>query len=245
MRIYGLCIVATVLALVRSAAAQQTIFNVPSADVLPAKTVYLEVDSYFRTWDTTSGDATQLYGRGVVGVGANVEMGIDSGGHDTINISQPFLDYTIKWRPVLHELQGRRTPGAVGFYVGTDVGVGLNGATKGKLRNLTYGMASLKLPDLGTRLGAGPCYATKYEFGTAHWGAQVTFEQPIPGAPGLLAAADWFSGDGAYFTSGLIYNRWNFTLYVGYGLANTGRQDDLVTLELGYTFPSWGKKKSE
>lgn len=59
------------------------------------------------------------------------------------------------------------------------------------------------------------------------------------------AAADWFSGDGAYFTPGFIYNRWNFTLYVGYGLANTGRQDDLVTLELGYTFPPWGKKKSQ
>lgn len=244
-KIFAGCAVAAALLFMHPAVAQQTIFNVPSADVLPAKTVYLEVDNYFRTWSTSSGTAHQIYGRGVVGVGANVEMGIDSGGHDTVNQSQSFLDYTIKWRPILHELQGRRSPGAIGFYVGEDAGVGLSGATQGKLRSLTYLMGSLKLPDLGARLGVGPNYCTKHEFGTARWGAQVTFEQPIPGVPGLLVAADWFSGDGAYFTPGFIYSRWNFTLYAGYGLANNGRQDDLVTLELGYTFPPWGKKKSQ
>jgi hypothetical protein len=36
--------------------AQQTIFNVPSADVLDAGKVYLETDQYFRPWQTDSDD---------------------------------------------------------------------------------------------------------------------------------------------------------------------------------------------
>ncbi len=74
MKIFGVGVAIMALFLRQPAVAQHTIFNVPSADVLPAKTVYLEVDNYFRTWSTSSGTAHQIYGRGVVGVGGGVPI---------------------------------------------------------------------------------------------------------------------------------------------------------------------------
>lgn len=219
--------------------AQQTIFNVPSADVLAPKTVYLENDWYVRSWKTDSDKAGTTYGRGVVGLGKSVEVGINAGPFDVLHTSNPFIYGAAKWRPILHEISGRHKPGAIGFYVGDTIGVGLHDQVKGKTSNLIYGAGFIRLPDLQTRLGIGPYYATKQFFGERRAGALATVEQPIPRIENLLVAADWFSGDGGYLTPGVIYSRWNFTLYLGYGLANTGRQDDLLTMELGYTFPPW------
>jgi hypothetical protein len=50
-----------------------------------------------------------------------------------------------------------------------------------------------------------------------------------------MLAADWLSGRGGYVTPGFIYSRGPWIFYLGYGLANTGRDDDLVTLEVGLT----------
>ena len=57
------------------------------------------------------------------------------------------------------------------------------------------------------------------------------------GVDGLVLAADWFSGDGALASPGAIYSTGPFVFYLAYGLANTGRKDDLVTFEVGYYFP--------
>lgn len=219
--------------------AQQTIFNVPSPDVLAAKKLYMETDNYFRVWDTNSGHTAFTYLRGVVGVGKNMEVGINMGAADLRHASNstPFIDAAVKWRPILYEIvPTAKSPGNIGLYLGTNAGVCFHGDTQGRTRNLTYAAGTLKLPTLQTRFDVGPYFATKYEFGERRFGAMLTAEQPIPVINGLEIAADWISGDGGYFTPGFIYNRWNFTFYVGYGLANTGRTDDLMTLELGYTF---------
>ena len=56
----------------------------------------------------------------------------------------------------------------------------------------------LGLSETGTRLSAGPYYATRDVFDDdRRFGAQVTLEQPVPPVPGLTLAGDWFSGDGA------------------------------------------------
>jgi len=67
-----------------------------------------------------------------------------------------------------------------------------------------------------------------------------SFFLPPVALPSLCAspcelATDWFSGRGGYATSGLIYTRDPFVFYLGYGFANTGRRDDLVTFEVGFT----------
>ncbi len=235
----GALVVVLITGISRLATAQETIFNVPSPDVLSAKSVYIETDNYFRSWDTDSGHTAFTYLRGVVGVGKNIEAGINAGAADLRHASNstPFIDATIKWRPILKEIASTaKTPGNIGFYIGDNAGVCFYGDTEGRARSLTYAAGTLKLPNLQTRFAAGPYFATKYEFGERRFGALLTAEQPLPWIPGLEIAGDWFTGDGGYFTPGFIYNRWGFTFYVGYGLANTGRTDDLMTLELGYTF---------
>ena len=216
--------------------AQQTIYNVPSADVLDAGKVYLETDQYFRPWETDSGRAANLLVRGVVGVGHNVEVGINTGPFDYIHRNNPFIVFTGKWRPFLLEFGDKKNPGTFGLYGGAHLGVGLGEDVRGDFHNLNYGAMSLKVPRLETRIGVGPYFATRAVFGGhSRGGLLATFEQPISGIDGLVLATDWFSGRGGYVTSGLIYTRDPFIFYLGYGFANAGRRDDLVTFEVGFT----------
>lgn len=226
---------ATILVLaVEEGRAQQTIYNVPSPDVLEAGKIYLENDWYFRPWKTESDRAGRFFLRSVVGVGSNVELGVNTGAFDLVGAGSPFADLTVKWRPVYHEMGEGKTPGGFGLYLGNHAGVGLRGDVAGGARDLVYGSTFLKIPVLETRIAAGPYFATRQVFGEhARGGLLATFEQPVPGIDGLLLAADWFSGRGGYATGGLIYSRGPFVFYLGYGFANTGRKDDLLTFEVG------------
>src|SRR5262249_23096482 len=135
--------------------------------------------------------------------------------------------------PFVLEFGDAQQPGAFGLYGGTNLGVGLGEDVRGDFHNLTYGAMSLRLPVLATRLGGGPSFATRAGFGGAPRGGRLA--TLAEGIDGLVLAADWFSGDGGYVTPGLIYSRGPWTLYLGYGFANTGRQDDLITMEVGLT----------
>ena len=86
------------------------------------------------------------------------------------------------------------------------------------------------------RIGAGPYFSTREVFGTARGGALATLELGVPAVEGLSVAGDWFSGDGGYATTGIVYALAPLTWYVGYGFANVGRATDLLTFELGITF---------
>src|SRR5262249_7969429 len=154
----GVVLVLTVVALPAGLCAQQTIFNVPSADVLEAGKGDLETDQYFCPWGTDSGRAASFFFRGVVGVGSPVEVRIHTGPFDYLHQSNPFIVFAGKWRPFLLEFGDAQQPGAFGLYGGTDLGVGLGGEVKGDFYNLTYGVMSLRLPVLATRLGVGPYF---------------------------------------------------------------------------------------
>jgi hypothetical protein len=240
MRLYifiSILVFALLTSASRTVEAQQTIFNVPSAYVLDSGTIYFENDWYLRPWMTVSDKASVTSIRGVVGVGKNVELGINTGTYDLLHKNNPFIDAVVKWRPLHHEF-GKTDLGAVDIYGGSHFGIGLHGDSAGKGRNLTYGAISIASPLIKTRIGIGPYFATSQVFGSsARGGVLTTFEQPIPGIDGLLLAADWFSGDGGYVTPGIIYTKKWFSLYAGYGFANIGRADDLITLEMGVTIP--------
>jgi hypothetical protein len=188
--------------------ANQTIFNVPSAEVLAAKEVYLESDWYFRSWETDNGKIGVTYFRGMVGTGCGVEVGAQTGAYNLIDRNEPFFDATVKWKPVYKEFaSGFKTPAELNIYFGTLLGVGLMNEVKGKGRNLTYGAAALRLPNLRTRLGVGPYFSTKYWFGELRGGALASLEQPVPHFESLVIAADWFSGDGGYLSTGMLFSR--------------------------------------
>jgi hypothetical protein len=216
------------LSLSTIARAQQTVFNVPAPDVLEKGSLYVETDQYLH-----SEDSAFFLLRGVYGIGSNVEIGLNTGPFDYLHESQPFADATVKWRPLRTKLG---ETGALGLFLGNNLGVGLRGDSSGEGRDYAYAAGFVVVPDLETTVSAGPYFATRDVFGDERFGAQLTLVQPVSWMKGLSVAADWQSGDGAYATGGFVLSRVPWTFYAAYGFANDGRDGDLLTLEVGYSF---------
>jgi hypothetical protein len=217
----ALAMIAT-LGRVASAAGQETVFNVPSPDVMGARALYFETDWYLRPWATASGQAVLSSLRAVAGLGHGVEAGTNLGAVDYLHSSQPFADAALKWRAMA---------GTLGVVAGANGGVGLRGVTQGVWRGIAYASGFGTMAR--TRISAGAYCASRQVFAPeARCGLQATLEQRL-GPPGFELAADWNSGPGGYATVGAIATVQRFVCYAAYGFANTGRRDDLVTLELG------------
>jgi len=216
------------------ASGQQTVFNVPSADVLEPGKVYLETDQYVQRWKSGVDDAGLALARGVYGLSRDVEVGLNAGPFDYEHSSVAFLDAAVKWKAWHEDFGPSEADGSCGVLFGNTAGVSVHGDPAHDVRDYAYGATFAVLGGSGTRVSAGPYYATQEYFSAeARFGAQLTFEQPIRGIDGLTAAADWISGDGGSLTTGFVWSRNPWTLYAGYGFANSGRDADLLTLEVG------------
>ncbi len=220
--------------LAASALAQQTIFNVPSADVLDQGKVYLEVDELFRPTEPRLSSTTI---RGVAGVLRRVEAGVNFGGLTSPGPIVPTATAAVKGQPL-----------RVGDFALTAGGYGLfylRGSEDGNPAGMGYGFASWRVPKLGTRIEFGGWYASTgfvhpphRPLGSSTGGALATFEQPLPWVPGLTLAADWWSGENAigYLSPGFIYTSGHWTAYAAYSIKNGDSKGDAGLIELGYTF---------
>ncbi len=212
-------------AVAASALAQQTIFNVPSADVLDKGKTYLEADALGRPQDPSFGFFTM---RGVYGFGSNIEAGANFGGFAASGRSVPFVTVNAKWQP-WHDDKLAFTTGAFGLFY-------LRGSRDGNAAALWYGEASYKLTAT-TRLTAGGYWASSgYAAPDPQAGAVMGFEQKINDHLNLIA--DWFSGDNAlgYFTPGVSVPLGDWTIYAGYSLKNGNSKGNAILVELGFTF---------
>jgi len=205
--------------------AQQTIFNVPSADVLDKGKTYLELDVLGRPQDPNFAVFT---GRGAYGFGANVEAGVNFGGFLVPGRSVPIATPNIKWQP-WHNDELAFTTGAFGLFY-------LRGSRDGNPAALWYGEGSYKLPT-NTRLTAGGYWATSgYAAPDPQAGALLGFEQKIDDHLNLIA--DWISGENGlgYFTPGVSVPLGAWTIYAGYSLRNGDSKGNAALLEFGLTF---------
>ncbi len=227
MKTLPLIACAILLGTVCTAAAQQTIFNVPSQDVLSPGTVYGEIDVPFRI------DAPKYVAitpRVVAGLGYNFEGGVNLPGYInqgdklwtamfTIKHSQS-LDTTAPW--TLTEGAHLYLP----LTAGRSTGV------------FGYVMTGYKL--FGSlRLDAGGYIATDAVSGTgkSEVGALGSIEYTL--TDWLTIAVDGYSGNNAlsYITPGLFvgpFGKWIF--YPAYQISNVSRDGDSYLLEAGYTF---------
>jgi hypothetical protein len=219
------------LAIAASALAQQTIFNVPSADVLDKGKTYLEGDALWRPQEPKFALFTA---RGVYGFGANIEAGVNFGGFLTPGRSVPYATPNIKWQP-WHNDNLAFTTGAFGLFY-------LRGSRDGKPAALWYGEASYKLPT-NTRLTAGGYWASSgYAAPDPQAGALLGFEQKINDHLNIIA--DWISGDNGigYFTPGVSVPLGDWTIYAGYSFKNGSNKHvphgaaNAILFELGFTF---------
>ena len=197
--------------------AQQTIFNVPSADVTPKDQIYLEQESQFKPWKPNAFWLGTHYA--AYGIGHHTEI-------DTTlsNVSAPASGNVVLglgFKSNLPLLIKRLPERELKLTVGNLTPISLQGQGVG---TWSYAHLSGRLPRLNTRLTAGVSVGTKQLFGRNTVGFIGGYEQPITQRFSLIG--DWFSGTHAngYFIPGFSYVLKGTTiLFVGYQIPNTKR----------------------
>jgi hypothetical protein len=217
------------------ARAQQTIFNVPSTDVLDRGKVYVELDASLKPNDSeTVPRFSSFVPRVVVGAGRRVEVGLNVTGNIQPGPDSTTLVPTVKYK----------------FYDGGDNGLAVVGGDHLfiPVRNRTYDAGnyvylefSKTFKESGTRLTAGGYHFSDNVIAAKaqRAGGQFGFEQPLSKA--VTLAADWFTGkhSAGYFTPGVIFKAGKKTTgYAGYSIGNqnASRGNHFFLLEVGYNF---------
>ena len=211
--------------------AQQTIFNVPTSDVLDVGKVYVELDASFKTNDE---DALHKFSsfvpRLVVGVGGNVEVGLNVTGNIQPGADSTTLVPSLKWKFYKNEKK------QVALFGGTSVYI--------PVRNRAYNIGSYSYIALSktikkSRITAGGFVASKNVFApnAVRGGGQFDFEQAVNSK--FTVAADWVTGRHAsgYFTPGVIYKPHpKVTTYLSYSIGNdkNAAGNHFFLLEVGY-----------
>jgi hypothetical protein len=222
-----------VLVFAAAANCQQTIFNVPSTDIMDRGKVYGELDASFKPTDS---DAVRRFSsfvpRVVTGVGNNVEVGLNVTGNMQPGADSTTLVPTVKWRFFQNEKKD------VALIAGTDLFV--------PVRNRSYDVGTYSYLAVSktinkTRLTGGGYVASKNVFApdAVRGGAQFGIEQTVNKK--FSVAADWITGKHAsgYFTPGVIYKPTSrITTYWAYSIGNTAASDGnhFFLFELGYNF---------
>jgi len=200
-----------------TANAQQTIFDVPSADVTDKGHVYLESESQFRFWHPGAfWGGTEYFAYGV-GFNTDVESTL-------YNVSDPHSDNIslgLGFKSFIPLLKSQLPNTELKLTIGDQVVPSLQGHGLG---DWTYTHLSGRLPIIKTRLTAGISAGTSQIFGrdTVHFIGG--YEQPI--TKNFSIIGDYFSGAQAlgYFINGISYALpVNYTLFAGYQIPNARR----------------------
>jgi len=210
------------------ALAQETIFNVPSGDILDKGKVYGEFDFAY-LWNASAGAYTP---RVVAGVGHRVEAGMNLNGITSPGASQTTPTPTIKWKAY----DGGKNGWA--FMLGDDVFIPVQdrGYDAG---NYVY-VEFTKTLKSQTRLTFGAYDFTAHVVaGSNRAGGQFGIEQPA--GKHVTLAADWFTGNqsAGYFTPGAAIKLTSrATAYLAYEIGNSGasKGNRLLLIELGWNF---------
>lgn len=211
-----------------TAHAQQTVFNVPTTDVLPAGKVYFELDISAKPNEPKF---SSFVPRVVVGVGGDVEVGLNVLGNIQPGADATTLVPAVKWRVYQNEDNGWAVVVGNNFYIPV------------RNRSYKFGIYSYVMTQksfkTGTRIGFGGSFFSKNVVApnAIRGGGQFTFEQAINKRFGVQA--DWFTGKHAagYFTPGGYFK---FTPrlsgYAAYSLgnANVTNGNHFLYFELGY-----------
>lgn len=213
--------------------AQQTIFNVPTTDVLDKGKVYFELDASFRTNDQEAlRRFSSFVPRVVIGVGSNVEVGLNVTGNIQPGGDSTTLVPTVKWKFYENEEKGVAFIAGANFYI--------------PVRNRAYNIGAYSYVAGSktinkTRLTAGAFIASKNVFATntVRAGGQFGVEHTLNSKWTL--AGDWITGRHAsgYFTPGVIYKPHpKMTTYWGYSIGNAdaAKGNNFFLLEFGYNF---------
>jgi hypothetical protein len=213
--------------------AQQTIFNVPTADVLDPGKVYFELDISAKPNNQEAiGRFSSFVPRIVVGVGGNVEVGLNVLGNIQPGNDPTTLVPVVKWRFYQNEKKGWSVFAGNHFYI--------------PVRNRSYNFGTHTYVAVAktvnkTRLTAGGFVFSKnvVAANAARGGGQFGLEQAINSK--LNINADWFTGKHAngYLTTGVAYKltkKLTGVAAYSFGNANLSEGNHYMYFELGYNF---------
>ena len=213
--------------------AQQTIFNVPSTDILDKSKVYGELDASFKVDNQRDVQRfSSFVPRVVVGVGGNFEVGLNVTGNIQPGSDTTTLVPAIKYRFYQNEKKD------VAIVAGTNVYI--------PVRNRGYNIGSYSYVNASktfnekTRLTAGGfIYSKNVVAAKSRGGAQLGFEHSVNSK--FVIAADYLTGKHAngYFTPGFIYKPTSkITGYFGYSIGNDNARNgnNFFLFEIGYNF---------
>lgn len=248
---FALC--ALILTGARSAAAQQTIFNVPAATTVERGQVKLEFTSMFRPYDTNAYSVS--IPRLSVGVAAGAELSV--GAVSTVGNAFGNTDTLLlggKWRAYNNEESGT----AITLSTQLNVPINVDNSSRfnrfahnltiypdNSVRTMAPEQASAlifagihqQMPLFGTRLSGGFYNGTPrslvQENIAGHW---VSVEQPL--SNGVNFVAEWISGEhrlGA-FTPGVSIDFGKHNIRAGYAFSNTAREFNGYVLRYGLKF---------
>jgi len=186
--------------------AQQTIFNVPSADVTEKGKVFVQHESQF---SNKFGLFTHY---GAYGIGKNTELDLTLFGVGTKKVRNEVLGVGFKTSIPLHEKSETK------FTYGTLIPISLRGKGVG---GYAYSHLSTRLPKSKTRVTSGVFVGTTTLFGRDFISYIAGIEQPVTKRFSIVM--DWYSGKHAngFFIPGFAYTfDRNLTLWAGYQIHN-------------------------
>jgi len=200
--------------------AQQSIFNVPSADVTEKGHIFLQEEAQTSPWNTDTAYFGTTYA--AVGIGHNTDLDatlFGVGSPATQNIS---LGLGFKSAIPIPGLKEKFPEREFKLTIGSEMLLGLEGNGVG---NWTYAHLSGRVPKLNTRLTGGISYGGRQVFGQNTFSFIAGVEQPV--TKKLTLIGDWFSGSehfAGYLITGFSYAfPKNVTLYAGYQIPNSPR----------------------
>jgi hypothetical protein len=207
---------------------QQTVFEVPSADVLDKGKVYGELDGTVRPVDPLATFTPRV----VVGIGHHIEVGVNFDGLSVPAVGELDISPTVKWK-----IWKAKTSGW-SFVVGDDVffPMYMRSYTAG---NYAYAFF-VKEWKHGTRISAGGYDFTRNVVTSGNRaGGQFTIEQTLNKR--LTLASEWYTGNSAvgYVNTGAVIKlTQKLTLYTAYQIGNTGVSagNHQFLWEIGYNF---------
>jgi hypothetical protein len=212
--------------------AQQTLFNIPSANTAERGKTFIELTSTFRTWGLMpANDYNTHLPRVTVGIGKGLELG--AGVFETNG--QKFGDTTTlqlagKWRFYNNEETG------TALTASSLVNVPLRGQPeKGSV--LAFAGLHQMIKPTGARLSGGVFNGTPRAVSNDNFvGGWASFEQPV--YRGLNVIGDWMSGNQRFgaFTPGISYAKGHHYLRAGYQIFNHDSSRNGVTLRYGFWF---------
>lgn len=199
--------------------AQQTIFNVPSADVTEKQSFFYQHQSELRPWNP--GKTWQMTNNLGYGIGKHTELdatfiGLDAfgGKHGWSRNSALGLGFKTSLPLFPKKLEAEELKLVVGELIPIEF-------TGHSLGSWSYSELSGRIPFTKTRLTAGVNYGTKQIFNTSQFSYMVGYEHPL--TKHWMLQGDWFSGkhgQGA-FIPGMVYIFKNGTmLSFGYQIPN-------------------------